>query len=61
MIQLNISVKEDKIETNYKQNDATLSENSLLVRQLEKIKSELIGRDFEHELNIETINEEDQD
>lgn len=52
MIQLQITAIGDKIKTNYNEKEPILSENSLLVRELERIKQNLVETNFDIESEI---------
>jgi len=61
MIKLQIITKNDKISTIYDESEPTLSENSLLVRELENIKKKLIEKEFEVDSQINYEAEEEYD
>ena len=53
MIKMAIIVNGDKIRTDYHEKGITLLENSLLVRELERIKSECVKKKFELDFGVE--------
>ena len=53
MINLIIIIKDGKIHTSFQEKDITLYENSLLVRELEKIKDYLVNQDFQIDFRVE--------
>ena len=53
MIKLQIVSNKDKVYTDYDEKDITLTECSLMIRELQKIKLNLIDKDFQSDLLIE--------
>jgi len=58
MIDLKIKVKEGKILTDYHERLETLSEVSLLIYELERIKKDLLMKEFPDDFKIEKEDDE---
>lgn len=53
MISIEIRVKGDKIATNYHDDKITMGEVALVIYELERIKRELMDKEFDIDLHIE--------
>lgn len=53
MINLWITIRDNKIDTSFQEKELNLSEACMLVYELERIKQDLINRDWNVEFKIE--------